>query len=282
MNRLENIQKLAEKYSLKSYQTMYVLQVEQEVGFAEKSVLEVGGSLPREFVFEALGVKSWIAIEYIQYYIDAGFEYPGGEVSITFDEIKNGAIPRGYEVINGKIEDLPYHLFSSFDLVFSVATLQHLHAIPAATEKIFQSLKLGGAYCALAAPVWSCYNGHFFNTKKSPTGKEYNYHESCPVPPWGHLLMRPPQMYNHLCRTIDFDTAAAITYEIYNSSRINRFFLEDYLNFLKLSPFSQGHFRPMPPMSIPEDIQAKLEALYPGYQNFSYQGFSFTLYRDRE
>lgn len=282
MNRLENIQKLAEKYSLKSYQTGYVLQVEQEVGFAEKSVLEVGGSLPREFVFEALGVKSWTAIEYIQYYIDAGFKYPGGEVSITFDEIKNGAILREYEVIDGKIEDLPYHLFSSFDLVFSVATLQHLQAIPAATERIFQSLKLGGCYCALAAPIWSCQNGHFFNSKKSTSGEEYNYHINSPVPPWGHLLMRPPQMYEFLCHHIEFDTAAAITYEIYNSSRINRFFLEDYLHFLKLSPFSQGQFRPMPPMSIPEDIQAKLEALYPGYQNFSSQGFSFTLFRDRE
>lgn len=282
MNRLENIQKLAKKYSLKSYQTGYVLQVEQEVGFAGKSILEVGGSLPREFVFEALGVKSWTAIKYIQYYIDAGFKYPGGEVSITFDEIKNGALQKEYEIINGKIEDLPYHLFSSFDLVFSVATLQHLHAIPAATEKIFQSLKLGGCYCAFSAPIWSCHNGHFFTEKKSASGENYNYHDNSPVPPWGHLLMRPPQMYEHLCRAVDFDTAAAITYEIYNSSRINRFFLEDYIHFLKLSPFSQGQFRPLPPMSIPANVQAKLESLYPGYQNFSSQGFSFTLFRDRE
>jgi hypothetical protein len=89
-------------------------------------------------------------------------------------------------------------------------------------------------------------------------------------------------MYEFLCHHIEFDMASAITYEIYNSSRINRFFLEDYLHFLKLSPFSKGEFRPMPPKPIPDDIQSKLEGLYPGYQNFSSQGFSFTLFRDRE
>lgn len=283
MNRLALIQQSAVANSLKSYQTGYVLQVDREVGFAGKDVLEVGGSLPESFVLEGLGVKSWTAVEYVGYYDYCGFSYPGQSIDTSFEAIaaQKRFEVQPYQVINGKIEHLPFPLFSQFDLVFSIAALPFLHAIPMATEKIFQALKVGGCYCASASPIWSCYNGHVLTSIESASGEEYHFGNS-PIPPWGHLLMNPPQMYDFLCRKTDRETAAKITYEVYNSQRANRFFLEDYREFVRLSPFSKGSFLPVFASPVPAEIQEKLTVLHPGYQNFSAQGFQLSLLRDRE
>lgn len=280
--RLQKIKQLAQVYSLKSYQINSVLYLEQQLGFEGKEVLEVGGSLPKEFVLDALGVKRWIAIEYLPYYSDAGFDYPGGKVNLTLEEVRDQSNLGAYQVISGKIEDLSHPFFLNFDIVFSVAALQHIHAVPQAFNKIYHALKLGGYYYSLAAPIWSCHNGHLHLSKHSASGEKYDYSTNSPIPPWGHLLMRPPELYEFLCQVTDFETAASLIYDVYNSSRINRFFLEDYLHFLKMSPFSQGQFNPMPKVSVPSETQTQLETRYPGYHEFASPGFQFLLARDRE
>lgn len=50
------------KFNLK-YQVPLAYWCQQLVGFKGKDVLEVGGSLPQEFVFDYLNVKTWSALE---------------------------------------------------------------------------------------------------------------------------------------------------------------------------------------------------------------------------
>ncbi|MET0114571.1 MULTISPECIES: hypothetical protein [Limnospira] len=57
-----NIAECQAKFNL-SYHVSFAHICQNIVGFEGKDVLEVGGSLPEEFVFNYLGVKSWSAIE---------------------------------------------------------------------------------------------------------------------------------------------------------------------------------------------------------------------------
>ncbi|MDZ4875317.1 MAG: hypothetical protein CLLPBCKN_004713 [Chroococcidiopsis cubana SAG 39.79] len=56
------------KFNL-SYHVLYAYWCQQLVGFEGKNVLEVGGSLPKEFVFDYLDAESWSAIESPDYEI---------------------------------------------------------------------------------------------------------------------------------------------------------------------------------------------------------------------
>jgi hypothetical protein len=58
----EQIQECKSKFNL-SYHVNYAHICQQLVGFEKKDVLEVGGSLPSDFVFNYLSVKSWTGIE---------------------------------------------------------------------------------------------------------------------------------------------------------------------------------------------------------------------------
>ncbi len=57
-----NIAECQAKFHL-SYHVTFARICQDLVGFEGKDVLEVGGSLPPEFVFDYLHVKSWSAIE---------------------------------------------------------------------------------------------------------------------------------------------------------------------------------------------------------------------------
>ena len=61
-----NTSECKKKFNL-SYHVDYAYWCEQLVGFSNKDVLEVGGSLPKEFVFEYLNAKSWTALESPEY-----------------------------------------------------------------------------------------------------------------------------------------------------------------------------------------------------------------------
>jgi hypothetical protein len=52
---------LRERFRL-SYHVPYVSVADKMVGLSGKDVLEVGGSLPADFVLETVGVRSWVAV----------------------------------------------------------------------------------------------------------------------------------------------------------------------------------------------------------------------------
>ena len=58
----EKIPECQSKFNL-SYHVGFSYICQELVGFENKDVLEVGGSLPPDFVFNYLGVKSWTGIE---------------------------------------------------------------------------------------------------------------------------------------------------------------------------------------------------------------------------
>ncbi|MBF0341870.1 MAG: methyltransferase domain-containing protein, partial [Magnetococcales bacterium] len=155
----ERIAELKHRFNL-SYHIDYAFTADQMVGGLQgKRILEVGGSLPRDFVFETFGVRQWIALEETQYWDET---LSTGHITGTPPDIgkilrlrdQTPATLSDYDVLTGKIEDYPEALSGCFDVVFSIAAFEHIARLPEALEKIHTSLRPGGILFSLFAPVW--------------------------------------------------------------------------------------------------------------------------------
>lgn len=274
MLRQEQIQECQSKFKL-SYHVNFAHICQELVGFENKDVLEVGGSLPPDFVFDYLGVKSWTGIETPDY--DKSLEETGGitHTGTIIKDIKNTSDYKFEDKQQGKynlylenIEDLPEEYYNQYDLIFSIATFEHIHKLPLALDKMFLALKPGGKLFSMFSPIWSAHDGHHLPDIVDKQGKKFVFYGYCPIPPWGHLLMTPPEMYSHLCQFTDKETANLIVYYIYHSPHINRLFTEDYLEYINQSSFTTDYIDLIPSLPLDLELKSKLEELYPRRKYF--------------
>jgi SAM-dependent methyltransferase len=278
----ERLEALQKKYGL-SYHVMYALTAEESVGLRGRRVLEVGGSLPRAFVEGELGVAQWVGIQETTYWseIATGAEASSQNVHAPVRLLRDvtGADQLGpYEVLGGGIEDLPAALEGAFDVVFSIATFEHILTLPVALARMYAALRPGGKLFTMFSPLWSAHDGHHLPDVTDKQGRTFSF-GNVPIPPWGHLLMRPSEMMEYLARFTDRDAAAKMTYYIYHSPHINRLFTEDYVQFVKATPFRiltmLGTFE----AQAPEELKRELERLYPGRHFFTNNGLQMVLER---
>ncbi len=181
-------------------------------------------------------------------------------------------------VFNGRIEELPQELEATFDLIFSIAAFEHIARLPLALEKMKMALVPGGKLFTMFAPVWSCYNGHHLPEIVDRAGIHWSFGNS-PVPPWGHLLFRPMELFDLLRQKCDAETAREIVYFVYYSPHISRFFLDDYLEVVTRSGFNVLRTNPLFELEVPVEVQSILEKRYPGRTNFGHSGLLFVLER---
>jgi glycosyltransferase involved in cell wall biosynthesis/SAM-dependent methyltransferase len=271
-----NISECQAKFNL-SYHVPFAHWCQQLVGFEGKDVLEVGGSLPKEFVLDYLNVKSWSALEApdFEVYLDRVASAAEGSKLGKVDYSAFGFTERelsNYNFFAGYIEELPPAYYQKYDLIFSIAAFEHIHKFPLALEKMFLALKPGGQLFSIFTPIWSAHDGHHLPPITEPNqGKTFNFQNS-PIPPWGHLLMRPPELCRYLYQHTDKETADAITHYVYNSPHINRFFTEDYVEFINQSSFIVKRLEPIGLSKIANNTQQTLEKLYPGRTQFANNG----------
>lgn len=260
------------KYGL-TYHIPYARQAEHLIGLSGKRVLEVGGALPAEFALDGIGASSWLAIEDVSYYADAG-----GLPAALADAPELTMIDdlSGYRLARGRIEALPPALHGRFDAIFSIAAFEHLDRFPRALRAMHAALRPGGKLFSLFAPVWSAHDGHHLQGVTDKAGRRFTYHDSS-IPPWGHLLMRPPELYEHLLGVTDADAAAEVVYMVYHSPSINRLFTEDYADYVGRSPFHIVHLNGVFPVDIPADTAAALTTLFPGRRHFNNNGLLMVL-----
>jgi len=271
-----NISECQAKFNL-SYHVPFAYSCQQMIGFEGKDVLEVGGSLPKEFVLDYLNVKSWSALEApdFEVYLDRVASAAEGSKLGKVDYSAFGFTERelsNYNFFAGYIEELPPAYYQKYDLIFSIAAFEHIHKFPLALEKMFLALKPGGQLFSIFTPIWSAHDGHHLPPITEPNqGKTFNFQNS-PIPPWGHLLMRPPELCRYLYQHTDKETADAITHYVYNSPHINRFFTEDYVEFINQSSFIVKRLEPIGFIKIENNTQQNLEKLYPGRTQFANNG----------
>lgn len=264
------------RYDL-AYHVPYALCAEQMVGLQGKAVLEVGGSLPAGFVQEGLGARAWIGIEELEHYSETESR-PRAEVTRRFADATPADLDAGYGIFSGRAEDVPLALQGRFDVAISFAAFEHIDRLAAALDGIFSALRPGGKLFALFAPIWSAFDGHHLPRLQDGEGRVLDFSQS-PVPPWGHLLMRPPQLFKFLLQKLDRETATEIVYFVYHSPHINRLFTEDYIEYCQASAFNVIRCEGVFPLAPPPEVQRGLEHLYPGRTQFSNNGMLIILER---
>lgn len=276
----DRIKALQSRFGL-SYHVPYALSAENLVGLKGKDVLEVGGSLPAGFVWEGLGARRWISIEEMEYWRESTATGHGqGTPPVqafagSLAEVGDVDALGGHAVLDGRIEALPASLHGCFDVVFSIAAFEHIDRMPLALEAMFKALRPGGAVFTMYSPIWSAHDGHHLPTIVDASGKRFDF-SSSPIPRWGHLTMRPPELYRHLLNHTDAATAGQIVYYVYHSPHINRLFTEDYIGFFQQSPFTVERIQLIFPFQGAEGqvekAQKTLEGLHPGRRHFLNNG----------
>jgi SAM-dependent methyltransferase len=265
-----------------SYHVSYAFNCAQTVSFAGKDVLEVGGSLPPAFVFDILNARTWTAIETPDYEDSlaeaGGITHKGTLLHTDTDVIptKGFGTPFAarYSFLLAKIEDLPECHREKYDLVFSIATFEHVQKMPAALDRMYQALKPGGKLFSLFSPIWSAHDGHHLPEMNDASGRRV---ERSVIPPWGHLLARSPEMYRYLCTRTDPETAGTMVYYIYQAPFINRLFTEDYFSYIAQTPFKVVNVARAFTAPVPPNIQSTLATLYPGRTHFDNNGLYMIL-----
>lgn len=260
-----------------SYHIPYCAQADKLVGLRGKRVLEVGGSLPAEFVKNHLGVAQWTAVEELAYWrtVDKVEKLTDSPLQQQADAKLTAATPdlldKDYVLLDGAIEDAPDALAGQFDVAFSIACFEHVSRLPKALDKIARLLKPGGQLFTMFSPLWSAHDGHHLPEITDRSGKTFKFDRS-PIPPWGHLLAGPSGLYQYLCNHTDAVTAEEMVYYVYHAPHINRLFAEDYVAYFQQSPLAvkicDGTF----PTDVPARMQAELEKMHPDKTLFRFNG----------
>ena len=129
-----------------SYQYQELIKCHARCDLQGKSLLEIGGSLPNDLLFEYLKVDSYTNIESPDY-----IEAESGNTYST----KHGD-HEGRETILCNAEEInEYVNAESIDTIFSVACFEHIYDLPAALKACHECSKKGGTLFSFFAPIYS-------------------------------------------------------------------------------------------------------------------------------
>ncbi len=171
--------------------------------------------------------------------------------------------------MDGSIESLPASFDGQFDAVISIDAFEHVIRFATMLDRAHSALRPGGQLVAIFSPIWPSHIGHHLWGVTDKSGRTF-YIESSPIPPWGHLLMRPHEMYRYLLDHTDPEAADEILYHVYHGEHLNRLFVEDFEAYFRGSRFSSCSIRSSVPDVAPAPaVQRELERLYPGRKQFS-------------
>lgn len=194
-------------------------------GFNGRRVLEMGGALPDEYVFNTLKASRWVAVEYHEY---IGNEYKcNHNENYSYDYTGWEGFHAKWKATNGQ----------RFNVVYSIAAFEHIHNLSGCLESIHEMLCDGGLLYAYFTPIWSAPNGsHGFHPKEI---EDLGNH--C------HLLFDFSSIYDHLVDQHGYEkkSACSAAHELYYNYQINRYSYEQYLKIFEASAFYEKQVIPI-------------------------------------
>ena len=205
------------------YQYEELIKCHARCDLRGKSILEIGGSLPNDLLFEHLGIKSYINIESPDY-IEAQ--------SCSSYSSKHGEHERRQTIICNAEEVDKKVIPESIDSIFSVACFEHIYDLPSALESCYTCSKKGGTLYSFFAPIYS----------RIDTGDHgvIPRHEKFPAKPIGLHLLSPEDQRKKLINAGITDPKEIQDFlGRVNFNRIpNRLLYEDYEKICTESPYT--------------------------------------------
>ena len=269
----EELEHYKREFSL-SGQLDLLLEMDRWSSLNGKAVLEIGGSnIPRPFIFEVLKARRWVSVDrvYPTNRVLWPRQYNEVEVLPITAQVEFDALS-GFVVLDGRIEFLPPSFAGRFDAIVSIDAFEHVHRFSTMLDQAYGALRPGGKLSAIYSPIWPSHFGHHLWGVTDKSGRTF-YIETSPIPPWGHLLMRPQELYRHLLDHTDPETADEIVFQVHHGDNLNRLFVEDYEAYFRNSRFPSYSIRSfVPNVEPPPEIQQQLERLHPGRKQFSMIG----------
>ncbi|AVO38681.1 class I SAM-dependent methyltransferase [Pukyongiella litopenaei] len=258
-------------HSIAGYTTQTLANMARQVDFEDARVLEFGGwNIPTDITLGDLGARSWLSVDMIGSlsgtYQQKRFSHLK-DIEI-FDYVQGAdRIERdGFTVVDGDATMLPEPYFGKFDIVVTIATIEHVLDMVTFLEKAWRALKPGGTLVTRFGPVWASHIGH--HAFVSP---EINFQKpEGPIGPWGHLLHRPGDMQDILSKAGEPGNVIARTiHQLYTSPRINRLFNEDYHALFANSRFDETTWTPCWGKKPDQDMFDRLRLAHPHAHDFS-------------
>lgn len=195
------------------------LDANQAIDFTGKRVIEIGGSLSPQWVFNTLKVEYWQAIEH------SGYEDEVGQLYSTIDGYKaNNGRPSeshsNYNYTDSGLDsffcDFCEQKMEPYDGAYSVACFEHLNDLSSSLGLIANMLKTDATLYAYFSPIWSA---------------PHELH--CPPP-------KGLQVHDYFHLVNDYDSAFRYLDKQPGWSRIE---IENYLHLLFKSPhINRMHF----------------------------------------
>jgi SAM-dependent methyltransferase len=263
---------LAQQFGL-TYQADALRYFARRIPFRDRRVLEIGGSTPPEIGIEVLGARTWICVDDITRYrkLKSGHA-PHHGVDLTSE----GLPLHGWAVHDGRVQELPTHFAGQFDIVLSIAVLEHVTELPAALRRMNDALARGGAMAHAVGPIWSGPRGHhvfpgYFREFGERTADFCRW-----LRPWQHLLYTVPQMFHATRARFGAAFAEVAIHSLYESNRLNRLHAEEYLLYFEALGFETVQVEGNQ-IVVPAEDAALLSGVrirYPMFSLFEWDGFS--------
>jgi SAM-dependent methyltransferase len=284
--KAESLEELRERFGL-TYHVTYLDRAAREGFVRGQRVLEIGGSLPEGLVIGHYEATSWTAVDYRSAYSSAlaGGTTVAPQVEVL-REHSSPAAEGAHAMFDGDAASLPSSFETAFDVVFSLATFEHIGDVPKALERIYAVLRPGGHLVAQIGPVWSGLRGHHvFPGHLAHLAPDYAQKTGDlfdRMIPWQHLIMGPPEMRAWLTHRYGAGYAEACVDWIYESPRINRLYFEDYRTLFEDAGFRgiesiRSSGAPLPPGWL-ETLLPLLAMRHPG-RSFDIDCFWMVLQR---
>ncbi len=168
-------------------------------------VVEVGGAYPTEQLL-ATGVNKWYSIDPAR----GADQSPDGR----------------HEIIAARAEEMPLP-DGCADAVFSCNAFEFVD-IAATLAQARRVLKPGGLLYAHFGPIWSAIDGHQLEYV-TYEGRDLVFWKDTYLPPWAHLAYERDELRALLLSGLPADLVDILVTHVYDSTTVNRLFLEDYV-----------------------------------------------------
>jgi SAM-dependent methyltransferase len=220
------------------------------LGLQGKSVLEVGGILPLEFV-RAFRPASWISLD------------------LGADERNEG----WYRVVHGDAADMPLPS-ESCDVVFSSSAFEHIGDLKGCLAEVARVLVPSGIVFSDFSPIWSSSQGHHLRGIAQEVLKKSN---AWPLPDWLHLRLTTSEMRSYLAEKLPAEEIHHVERWLYHRTSLNRLFYEDYIHLFHTSDLSVVKIDLREGQEPDAKTLRTLRARQPGRSSFQVKGMRVVL-----